>query len=171
VGVGAAVSFRILHCIIRKATALTRQCRARRAGNGAWKGLTGAVVDLQPLSSHGVSFHSYSEPHLSTDNELVRDVLLAVLASLAKLKREKISQRTKAGLERARAKGKRLGRALFSPADREKLRLALDTGLSWHAVMRGTGIRYSTVKKHARLLGYAPRNRTRRMRAAELPHG
>jgi hypothetical protein len=38
---------------------------------------------------------------LSTENELVRNVLLAVLASLAKLEREKISQRMKAGLEQA----------------------------------------------------------------------
>jgi hypothetical protein len=31
------------------------------------------------LSAAGVSFHSYSEPILSTDNELVRDILLAVI--------------------------------------------------------------------------------------------
>src|SRR5207244_4060130 len=89
-------------------------------------GLTSTVVDLERLSSHGVGFHSYSEPHLSTDNELVRDVLLAVLASLAKLERQKIGERTKAGLERARAKGKRLGRAPFSVLNRENGRLGSD---------------------------------------------
>jgi DNA invertase Pin-like site-specific DNA recombinase len=83
--------------------------------------------------------------------------LLAILASLAKLEREKISQRTKAGLERARAMGKRLGRAKFSDGDRRRLRAALDTGDSWHAVSRATKIPYSTVKKHARLMGYEPR--------------
>jgi DNA invertase Pin-like site-specific DNA recombinase len=119
-------------------------------------GLTSTVVDLQRLSSHGVSFHSYSEPHLSTDNELVRDVLLAVLASLAKLERQKISERTKAGLERARAKGKRLGRTPFSAQNREKLRMALDAGKTWYAASVATGIPYSTVKKHARALGYSP---------------
>jgi DNA invertase Pin-like site-specific DNA recombinase len=122
-------------------------------------GLTSTVVDLQRLSSHGVGFHSYSEPHLSTDNELVRDVLLAVLASLAKLERQKISERTKAGLERARARGKRLGRAPFSAYNRAKLRMALDTGKPWHAVSMTTGIPYSTVKKHARALGYSPPER------------
>lgn len=131
-------------------------------------GLTATVVDLQRLSSHGVAFHSYSEPHLSTDNELVRDVLLAVLASLAKLERQKISERTKAGLERARAKGRHLGRAPFSIANREKLRMALDVGWSWHAVSVRLGIPYSTVKKHARLLGYEPRAQTRN---SEIPHG
>ena len=123
-------------------------------------GLTATVVDLQRLNSHGVAFHSYSEPHLSTDNELVRDVLLAVLASLAKLERQKISERTKAGLERARAKGRHLGRAPFSIVKPEKLRMALGVGWSWHAVSVHLGIPYSTVKKHARLMGYEPRAQT-----------
>ena len=118
------------------------------------KGMASTVVDLQRLSSHGISFHSFTEEHLSTDNELVRNVLLAVLASLAKLERQKISERTKAGLERARAKGKRLGRAPFSRAAEEKLRTALDTGKNWHRISRSIGIPYSTVKKHARRLGY-----------------
>jgi DNA invertase Pin-like site-specific DNA recombinase len=123
------------------------------------KGMASTIADLQRLSSHGVSFHSFTEEHLSTDNELVRNVLLAVLASLAKLERQKISERTKAGLERARAKGKRLGRAPFSRAAEEKLRAALDTGKNWHRVSRSTGIPYSTVKKHARALGYEPPGR------------
>ena len=103
-----------------------------------------------------MSFHSFTEPHLSTDNELVRDVLLALLSSLAKLERTKISERTKAGLERARALGKSIGRPPFSAADRKKLIAALDTGKSWRAVSAATGIPFSTVQKHARLLGYSP---------------
>ena len=43
------------------------------------------IAHLQCLTSYGVAFHSYTEPHLSTDNELVRNVLLALLSSLAKL--------------------------------------------------------------------------------------
>jgi DNA invertase Pin-like site-specific DNA recombinase len=119
-------------------------------------GMATTIIDLQRLSSYGVSFHSFGEPHLSTDNELVRDVLLAVLSSLARLERSKISERTKAGLERARAKGKRLGRPPFSAAKREKLQAALDTGKSWRAVSAETGIPFSTVQKHARALGYSP---------------
>jgi DNA invertase Pin-like site-specific DNA recombinase len=122
-------------------------------------GMVATVVDLQRLASYGVSFHSYTEEHLSTDNELVRNILLATLASLAKLEREKASQRTKAGLERARAMGKRLGRPPLAPNTRTLLRAALDTGKSWHMVSIETGIAYTTVKKYARALGYAPRRR------------
>ena len=125
------------------------------------EGMAATIGHLQRLSSHGVGFHSFTEEHLSTDNELVRNILLATLASLAKLEREKISQRTKAGLERARAMGRALGRPKFSDGDREKLRAALDTGNSWHAVSLATKIPYSTVKKHARGMGYEPRQ-TRR---------
>ena len=113
------------------------------------EGMAATVAHMQRLASHGVAFRSFTEEHLSTENELVRNILLAVLASLAKLEREKISQRTKAGLERARAKGKILGRPKFSDGDREKLRKALDRGESWHAVSKKTRIPYATVKKHA----------------------
>jgi DNA invertase Pin-like site-specific DNA recombinase len=113
------------------------------------EGMAATVAHLQRLASHGVAFRSFTEEHLSTENELVRNVLLAVLASLAKLEREKISQRTKAGLERARAKGTVLGRPKFSDGDRAKLRTALDTGASWHAASIATNIPYSTVNKHA----------------------
>lgn len=121
--------------------------------------MAATVIHLQRLSSHGFAFRSFIEDHLSTENELVRNVLLAVLASLAKLEREKISQRTKAGLERARARGKVLGRPKFSDGDRKKLRMALDSGESWHVVSKKTRIPYATVKKHARVMGYEPRRR------------
>jgi DNA invertase Pin-like site-specific DNA recombinase len=123
------------------------------------EGMAATVGHLQRLASHGVAFRSLTEEHLSTENELVRDILLAVLASLARLEREKISQRTKAGLERARVKDKVLGRPKFSDGDREKLRKALDAGESWHAVSKKTRIPYATVKKHARAMGYEPRQR------------
>ena len=121
------------------------------------EGMATTVGHLQRLATHGVAFRSFTEEHLSTENEFVRNILLAVLASLAKLEHEKISQRTRAGLERARAEGTILGRPKFSEDDRARLRKALDTGESWHAVSKKTRIPYATVKKHARAMGYEPR--------------
>src|SRR5262245_34957180 len=72
------------------------------------EGMAATVAHLQRLASHDIAFRSFTEEHLSTENDLVRNILLATLSSLAKLEREKISQRTKAGLERARENGKRL---------------------------------------------------------------
>jgi hypothetical protein len=133
----------------------------KRYFEGEQTDFSGVRLDLggQDPASHGVAFRSFTEEHLSTENELVRNILLATLSSLAKLEREKISQRTKAGLERARAKGEVLGRPKFSDGDRDKLIAALATGDSWHAVSGRTQIPYSTVKKHARALGREPRRR------------
>jgi DNA invertase Pin-like site-specific DNA recombinase len=120
----------------------------------SWKGVGPTIVDIQRLARCGVAFHSYAEDHLCTDNEAVSGVLIRVIDSLARLERQKISKGTKAGLRRARARGKRLGRAPFSDAQLKKLRAALDTGENWHRVSRSTGIPYSTVQKHARRQGY-----------------
>jgi DNA invertase Pin-like site-specific DNA recombinase len=74
------------------------------------QGMAETIGHLRRLSSYGVSFHSYTEPHLTTENELVRNILLALLASLAKVEAQKIGERTKAGMARAKAKGVRMGR-------------------------------------------------------------
>ena len=85
------------------------------------EGMAQTIIHLQRLSSYGVAFHSYTEAHLATDNELVRNVLLALLSSLAKVEAQKISERTKAGMARARANGIKIGRPKLgrvTPSDR-----------------------------------------------------
>jgi DNA invertase Pin-like site-specific DNA recombinase len=89
--------------------------------------MAATVGHLQRLSSHGVSFHSFAEEHLSTDSELVRNILLATLASLAKLEREKISQRRRLASKRARAMGKPLGRPT-GPSKSTRGRWAMSRG-------------------------------------------
>lgn len=80
------------------------------------EGMAKTIGYLQRLASAGVAFRSHTEEFLSTDNELVRDILLAVMATLAKQEAIKISDNTKIGLERARAEGKTLGRPKASDA-------------------------------------------------------
>jgi hypothetical protein len=46
----------------------------------------------------------------------------------------------------------------------DKLLVALGTGKSWRAVSAATGIPFSTVQKHARLLCYSPSVRGRETR-------
>jgi DNA invertase Pin-like site-specific DNA recombinase len=74
------------------------------------EGMAKTISHLQRLTSCGVSFHSYTDPHLATDNELVRNVLLAMLSSLAKIEAQKISERTRDGMARAKANGIKIGR-------------------------------------------------------------
>lgn len=85
------------------------------------EGMIPTILHLQRLASYGVGFHSFTEAHLATDNELVRNILLALLASLAKVEAQKISDRTKAGMARARAKGKAIGRPAIPDDLRAKI--------------------------------------------------
>jgi hypothetical protein len=53
------------------------------------EGMVANIMHLQRLAACGVAFHSYTEPHLATDNELSRNILLAVLSSLARSRRRR----------------------------------------------------------------------------------
>jgi len=64
---------------------------------------------LKELENCGVKWHSYQDAYLSSVGEF-KDVVISIMSTLAKIEREKISERTKAGLERARLQGKKVGR-------------------------------------------------------------
>lgn len=64
---------------------------------------------LKELDNLGVGWHSFQDAYLSSLGDF-KDVVLSILATLAKIEREKISERTKAGLARAKARGSKLGR-------------------------------------------------------------
>jgi DNA invertase Pin-like site-specific DNA recombinase len=80
------------------------------------------------LTSYSVSFHSYSEPNLAADNELVRNILLAVLSSLAKEEPQKISERTKAGMARAKAKTVKIGRRRLENRHEDRENVGIERG-------------------------------------------
>src|SRR6516225_11591429 len=113
------------------------------------EGMVPTIMHLQQLASYGVSFHSYTEPHLATDNELLRNILLAVMSSLAKVESQKIGERTRAGIARARAQGKRIGRPALSPTVRQKIAKQLGKRLSAYAVAKQLGIDAHTVAKYS----------------------
>lgn len=73
------------------------------------EGVSGTLRYLETLTSYGVEWKSFTEQYLDSAG-IFKDAVLAILATLAKQERIRISERTLAGLERARAKGKRLGR-------------------------------------------------------------
>jgi hypothetical protein len=51
--------------------------------------MVATIVHLQRLSVCGIGFHSHTKAHLATDNELSRNILSAVLTSLAKVEAQK----------------------------------------------------------------------------------
>jgi DNA invertase Pin-like site-specific DNA recombinase len=102
---------------------------------------------LQRLDAYGVAFHSYTESYLATDNELVRDILLAVMSSLAKVEAKKISDRVKAGLQRAVAKGKKLGRRPIDLEIEERVRQMRANGYGMTRIAAELQIGSSTVQR------------------------
>lgn len=69
---------------------------------------------LKELGNLGIRWHSYQDPYFSSLGEF-KDVVLSVMATIAKVERKKISERTKAGLRRAKKNGKKLGRPKKDP--------------------------------------------------------
>ena len=61
---------------------------------------------LKELENVGVSWESYKEPYFNSVGEF-KDVVLSIMSTLAKIERERISERTKAGLRNAKNVGKR----------------------------------------------------------------
>jgi len=111
------------------------------------EGMVPTVLHLQRLAAAGVGFHSYTEPMLSTDNEMVRDIVLAVMASLAKVERQKISERTRAGMQRAAKNGKHLGRPRISATIRARIIEMLRNGSGIRATARAIGTGNETVHR------------------------
>jgi DNA invertase Pin-like site-specific DNA recombinase len=125
------------------------------------EGMRPTVRQLEELSSYGVAFHSYTEPLLSTDNELVRDIVLAVYAALAKQESVKISTRVKAGMARVAASGKPwtskkgrlvdgLGRPKLDVMQRREITKRLAKGASAYRVAKDLGLSPHTVAKYAK---------------------
>ncbi len=116
------------------------------------EGIRKTILYLQQLDALGVRFKSYTEAYLDTDNEVVAHILLGVLSYFAELEAKKISERTKAGLRRAAAGGKRLGRpSKFEEHRRALARMASD-GISKKEMARRTGLSARTVRKYLALI-------------------
>ena len=116
------------------------------------EGIRKTIAYLQRLDDCEVAFKSYTEPFLDTDNELIAHIVLGVSSYYAQQEALRISDRTKAGLERARDSGKVLGRPdgfeLWAPV----LAKMKKQGYSQGAMSRETELSYNTIKKYLRRL-------------------
>jgi DNA invertase Pin-like site-specific DNA recombinase len=90
---------------------------------------------LNQLSSYGVCFRSYTEQYLDSCGAF-KDAVLAILACIAKQERIRISERTKAGLERTkRVNGTILGRkSVLSPEVIAQIQSLRATGSTIRAI-------------------------------------
>ena len=109
------------------------------------EGVLETLQHLNRLTNYGIKWRSYTEQYLDSTG-IFRDAVIGILAAIAKQEKVRISERTKAGLERARREGKVLGRPKVE-VDAIEIRSLRGRGLSWGAVSRQTGVARSTCQR------------------------
>jgi DNA invertase Pin-like site-specific DNA recombinase len=113
------------------------------------EGVLETLTHLNRLTSYGVNYRSYTEQYIDSCG-IFREAVIGILAAVAKQERIRISERTKAGIERARRIGKTLGRPRRSPQiDVVAVRAMRASGLSWESISRQTSIARSTLMRAA----------------------
>ena len=88
------------------------------------EGTLATLQYLERLTSYQVGYKSFTEPYLDSCGTF-KDVVISVLATMAKQERLRISERVRAGLQRVRSQGKKLGRPplrVMKPKDVAELR-------------------------------------------------
>ena len=112
------------------------------------EGVLPTLKHLELLTSYGVAWKSYTEQYFDSCG-IFRDAVISIAATLAKQERLKISERTIAGLQRAKKQG-RIGGRPRVVVDREKVRKLRAAGQSLGEIATALRLSKSTV---ARLVG------------------
>ena len=113
------------------------------------EGTLATLKYLELLEGHGVRWRSFTEPWIDSAGPF-RDVVISLLASLAKQERVRISQRVRAGLERAKATGTRSGRPIGRPRAVFDRTLAVELRtqrLSWGKIARKLGTSPASIRR------------------------
>ena len=100
---------------------------------------------VRRLNQQGIAFESYTEAHFRTTGP-AGELMLAIAAWIAKQERLRISDRTKAGMERARRSGKHVGRPRRVFRRDEAVRLH-KAGKSLRVIAKTLGVSFMTVKR------------------------
>jgi DNA invertase Pin-like site-specific DNA recombinase len=112
------------------------------------EGIEDTFKHLRILRGYGVKYESYTEAQFRTTGpmgEVFAELAIALAAWMAKMERLKISERTKAGLARAKREG-RIGGRRPTVFNRDKACKLRDSGMSWRAIGRKMGVAQSTIR-------------------------
>jgi DNA invertase Pin-like site-specific DNA recombinase len=104
---------------------------------------------LELIESYGVHWRSLTEPWIDSAGPF-RDVIISLLASLAKQERVRISERVQAGLMRAKQYGTRSGKSIGRPPAVFRRDQAIELraqGLSWRKIAKALGTSATTVRR------------------------
>ena len=112
------------------------------------EGVLETFQHVERLRRWNIAFESYTEPHFRTTGP-AGELMLAVAAWIAKQERLRISERTKAGMARARLQGHIPGRRrVILPGDKAASLRA--TGMSLREIGEKLGYSYQTIRRRLR---------------------
>jgi DNA invertase Pin-like site-specific DNA recombinase len=111
------------------------------------EGVLETLHHLNRLTGYGVGWRSFTEQYLDSTG-IFRDAVISILATIAKQERLRLSERTRAGLERARASGKQIGRPTV-PVDCGRVAELRAAGLSYAKIADELGISVGKVHQVA----------------------
>jgi DNA invertase Pin-like site-specific DNA recombinase len=109
------------------------------------EGVFETLQHLQRLTGYGVGYRSFTEQYLDSCG-VFRDAVISILATVAKQERVRLSERTVAGLERAREKGRVGGRPKIV-CDRQKVITLHRDGLSLGKIAGELGLSKTSVSR------------------------
>lgn len=109
------------------------------------EGVLETLQHLNRLSSYGVGFKSYTEQYFDSCG-IFKDAVIAILATVAKQERVRLSERTRAGIAIARSRGKQIGRPRLQVESAEITRLRAE-GQSLRAIGRALGVSEGSIRR------------------------
>jgi len=113
------------------------------------EGTLATLKYLELFESYGVRWRSLTEPWIDSAGPF-RDVIISLLACLAKQERVRISERVRAGLTRAKQYGTRSGRSIGRPRalfQRDRALELRTQGLSWRKIAKRMGVSPTTIRR------------------------
>jgi DNA invertase Pin-like site-specific DNA recombinase len=119
------------------------------------EGTVETLNHLQRLTGYGVCYRSFTEQYLDSTG-MFKEAVIGILAAVAKQERVRLSERTIAGLERAKAQGRIGGRPKAEDAEPKlvaKIRQLRSQGQSIRAVAVEVGKSPNTVLRLLRAVG------------------
>jgi DNA invertase Pin-like site-specific DNA recombinase len=108
------------------------------------EGVMATLDYLRDLNNYGVCWKSHQEQFIDSCGPF-KEAVISIMATLAKMERERISERTKAGMRRAKREGKQLGAPVKFDLTPEAIQAERDKGKTLAVIAEEHGVSVRTV--------------------------
>jgi len=111
------------------------------------EGTRKTIFYLQQLDDYGILYKSFTEQYLDSTG-IFKDVIISILATLAKQEQIRLSERVRAGLEKAKSKGRVGGRPRITQEVIDRIIVLKQQGLSMRKIGKVVNVHHRTVSQY-----------------------